>query len=105
MSAEIASSSGSTNRSATAIVTYPLTRYFKMTSGNDIYHCYAQPGVLLATNSWMIAKENDNGSGTVSVKFPQNPAGKASNEFEFKISDDETEGNILTKLATYTYGS
>ena len=95
---------GNNGPGATAIVSYPMLRYYKITSGDNIYHCYASVGATLTSKQWMVAQENSGTTDIISVKFPQDDNGNENSGFIFDISSDSSEANIATKLATYTYG-
>lgn len=64
------------------------------TGTNLIYKGFARPGAAEGSLVWQIAKLSYDGSGNVlTIKWPQNTLGEASNDYVFSWTD----------RATYTY--
>ena len=84
---------------AVATVSYPMLRYYKITDGTVVYHCYAQAGAALTSKQWMIARVDET---TGSTKFPYLDDHQL-NSFVWAISDTSSESDILDTIKNYPY--
>ena len=61
---------------------------YGMSGTNLIYKGFARPGALTSNDVWQISKMTYDGSNNLlTVKWPQNASGNASNDFAFEWDD------------------
>ena len=65
----------------------------EVSGGNLIYVAFARPGSAEGSLVWMIKFIQYSGGQPISITYPQNASGHASNDYEFS----------WTLRATYTY--